>query len=192
MNQDALRKRYTYLWTGEALAAVAFSALLVWSIYLHGIWQQWIARTYSVLVIINILLQGVVWWRIKLHLLNTDDRHVSSPIRDAFAFCRRINWLLIGLFPVIVILASRLTHQSLVSLDTALGLLFLGGAVLEQINYYYVQLMYDSAYDWAYLRTHHRLRRGSIAKVLDASPEAKFGVGMAQAMDVEPPDYDRR
>lgn len=43
---------------------------------------------------------------------------------------------------------------------------FLGGAVLEQINYY-VQFMYDNPYDWAYLRRHRRLRRGSIAKALD-------------------------
>jgi hypothetical protein len=27
-------------------------------------------------------------------------------------------------------------------------------------------LMYDNPYDWAYLRTHRRLRQGSIAKAL--------------------------
>ena len=69
-----------------------------------------------------------------------------------------------------VLIATQLTQQPLASTDTWLGLLFLGGAVLEQINYYYVQLMYDSAYDWAYLRTHQRLRRGTIARALDPQP----------------------
>ncbi len=43
----------------------------------------------------------------------------------------------------------------------------MGGAVLEQINYYYYQLMYDNPYDWNYLRRERRLRRGSVAKVLE-------------------------
>lgn len=79
------------------------------------------------------------------------------------------QWTLIGGFPFVAVLATQITHQPLISLDTFLGAVFLVGAVLEQINYYYVQLMYDSAYDWSYLRTHRRLRRGSIAKALDAA-----------------------
>lgn len=169
MDTQALRKRYRYLWTGEALAASLFAALLLWSAYQDGVWQQWVARTYSTVVVILILIQGIVWWRSKLHLLDTNQRHLPTHVLDSFALWRRINWLLIGGFPFLVVIATRLMNQPLVSTDTLLGLLFLGGAVLEQINYYYVQLMYDSAYDWSYLRTHRRLRRGTIAKALDTS-----------------------
>jgi len=65
---------------------------------------------------------------------------------------------------------TQLTAQPLFSPDTWFGLLFLGGAVLEQIDDYYVRLMYDAAYDWAYLRQHQRLRRGTIARALDPRP----------------------
>ena len=154
MSKEALRRRYHYLWTGEALAAALFAAFLLWSIYQHGVWQQWIARIYSVGVVIAILVQGIVWWRLKLRMLNNNQRHMPVPALKSFQVWRRINWLLIGSFPLVVALAAQLTDQLSITTDTMFGLLFLGGAVLEQINYYYVQLMYDSSYDWAYLRTH--------------------------------------
>lgn len=166
MDQDALRRRYQSLWTGEAFSALLFLAFLVWFAYQDGVWQRWIARTYSVGVVILILLQGIVWWHVKLRLLQQPQRQMPTPILRLFRGWRRSNWILIGAYPLIVVIATQLTGQPLVSLDTWLGLLFLGGAVLEQINYYYVQLMYDSAYDWAYLRQHRRLRRGTIARAL--------------------------
>jgi hypothetical protein len=54
------------------------------------------------------------------------------------------------------------------------GLLFTGGALLEQINYYYTQLMYDNPYDWNYLRTHRRLRQGIIGKALAQEQEQRW------------------
>jgi hypothetical protein len=56
---------------------------------------------------------------------------------------------------------------ALSKVDVGLGLLFLLGGILEQINYYYYQLIYfDSIYNWRYLMQHKRLRIGSIAKML--------------------------
>ncbi len=168
MDRHALRKRYTYLWTGEAVAASLFAALLGWAIYRDGAWHNWIARSYSVGVVILILIQGIVWWRSKLHLLRINQRHLPRAVLRSFQRWRRINWILIGSFPAVVLVAPLITNQPRNSVDILYGALFLGGAVLEQINDYYIQLMYDSAYDWAYLRTHRRLRPGTIAKALDA------------------------
>lgn len=170
MDQDKLRRRYHVLWTGEAFSALLFVALLLWFADQDGVWQRWIARTYSVTVVILILLQGIVWWRVKLRLLQQHQRQIPANILRAFRRWRHVNWVLIGAYPLVVLIATQLTAQPLFSADTWFGLLFLGGAVLEQINYYYVQLMYDSAYDWAYLRTHQRLRRGTIARALDPRP----------------------
>ena len=170
MDQDKLRRRYQWLWTGEAVSAALFAAFLLWAADQDGVWQRWIARTYSVGVVILILVQGIVWWRVKLRLLQQNQRQIPASTLRAFRWWRRINWLFIGSFLLVVLIATQLTQQPLASTDTWLGLLFLGGAVLEQINYYYVQLMYDSAYDWAYLRTHQRLRRGTIARALDPQP----------------------
>jgi len=170
MDQDKLRRRYHTLWTGEAFSALLFVAFLLWFADQDGVWQRWIARTYSVGVVILILLQGIVWWRVKLRLLQQNQRPMPAAILRGFRWWRRVNWVLIGAYPLVVLIATQMTAQPLLSPDTWFGLLFLGGAVLEQINYYYVQLMYDSAYDWAYLRTHQRLRRGTIARALDPRP----------------------
>lgn len=167
MNKDMLRKRYRYLWTGEALAATVFIVFLLYSVYQDGVWQRWIARSYSLGVVILILLQGIVWWHLKGRLLTENQRRMPLSVLSSFLVCRYLNWILIGLFPLVVAITTQLTQQPRVSIDTVFGLLILAGAMLEQINYYYVQLMYDSAYDWAYLRTHRRLRRGTIAKALD-------------------------
>ena len=175
MNKEALRRRYTYLWTGEAVAASVGAALLLWFAAQDGMWQHWIARTYSAGVVILILGQGVVWWRWKLYILQRNQRHLPAPLLTLFEFWRRVNWLLISAFPLVVIIVPPLVGQPLGATDTWLGLLMLGGAVLEQVNYYYVQLMYDSTYDWTYLYTHRHLRRGTIARALDAHPEHKYG-----------------
>jgi hypothetical protein len=166
MKKDALRRHYHYLWTGEAVAAMLFVGLLLW--FADGRWQQWIARTYSLSIVILILIQGIVWWRLKLRLLRGNQHRMRLRIRASFRFWRRVNWWLIGGFPLVVLITTRLTNQPIISVDTLIGLLFLGGAMLEQINYYYYQLMYDSAEDWKYLRKYRRLRRGNIAKALDA------------------------
>lgn len=172
MDRIALQKRYQYLWTGEAVSATLFVAILLWSIWHDGVWQHWIVRTYSLGVVILILIQGVTWWRWKLRTLANNQRHIPPSVLVAFRRWRRINWWLIGAFPLVVVAAHRLTGQPLFSTDFGVGLLIWVGAILEQINYYSTQLMYDNAYDWAYLRTHRHLRRGTIAKEFDAQ-EAK-------------------
>jgi hypothetical protein len=167
MNKDALLRRYHYLWTGEAVSALLFATLLFWFASQDGAWQNWIARTYSLGVIILILIQGVIWWRLKIRLLKRKKHYMSSRILKSYRMWRLINWLLIGSFPLVVFIGTQITGQAANSFDTWLGLVFLGGAVLEQVNYYYYQLMYDLTYDWAYLRRYGRLRQGTIAKALD-------------------------
>ncbi len=78
----------------------------------------------------------------------------------------KANWLLIGLFPTVLWLKWWLTNSLWSSNDTWLGLLFIGGALLEQINYYYYQLMYDNRYDLTYLRRYRQLHQGNIGKAL--------------------------
>jgi hypothetical protein len=160
-----LARRYRYLWTGELFSAVMFPSLLLWFAARDGAWTNWVGRGYAVVVVSCILLQGVAWWRWKLRLLREGRRTMPLSVLAVYRRLRALNWLLIALFPVVLLLRWMLTGRAPTA-DTWLGLLFLGGAALEQINYYYVQLMYDNPYDWAYLRRHRRLRRGSIAKAL--------------------------
>lgn len=91
MTHDALRKRYTYLWTGETVAATLFAALLLWSVWNDGVWQHWVARGYSVGVVVVILAQGVAWWRLKLRLLQQNQHQIPLATLRIFQQWRRIN-----------------------------------------------------------------------------------------------------
>jgi|ADGO01.1.fsa_nt_gi hypothetical protein len=164
-----LARRYRILWAGELFSAVMFPVLMLWFAARDGAWSEWLSRGYAVAIVSWILLQGVAWWRWKLRLLREGRRTMPPQVLAVYRRLRSLNWLLIALFPLVPLLTWALTGRVPPVADIVLGLLFLGGAVLEQINYYYVQLMYDNPYDWAYLRRHRRLRRGSIAKALDSA-----------------------
>jgi hypothetical protein len=166
MDRHKLAKRYRSLWTGEAASILLFVTLFLYYALADGQWRNWIVRTYSLTVVIFILLQGVAWWMWKLRILKAGQRMMPTVILKRFALFRQANWFLICLFPLVFILKWLVTNSLWSTKDVWLGSLFLVGALLEQINYYYYQLMYDNRYDWAYLRQHRRLRRGSIGKAL--------------------------
>lgn len=166
MDTETLAKRYRYLWTGEAVSATLFIILLVASAVREGAWINWIARAYSVGVVVWILMQAVVFWRWKLRLLRQRQRTLPAQVVRRLRRFKHLNWILIGAFPLVVFAEWLLSGGRVSQADVGLGTLFLVGAILEQINYYYHQLMYDSRYDWRYLMLHRRLRIGSIAKVL--------------------------
>jgi hypothetical protein len=161
-----LARRYTTLWTGELFSAILFPLLLLWYAGRDAGWANWAGRGYAVTLVSFILIQGVVWWRWKLRVLRTDQRSMPSRVLAGYRRLRGLNWVLIALYPAVLLMVWALTRRPPPTADVWLGLLFLGEAVLEQINYYYVQLMYDNPYDWAELRRHLRLRTGSIAKAL--------------------------
>lgn len=169
MDKTALARRYTSLWTGEIISAAIFAALLLRSALRDEHWQHWLVRAYSVSVVIFILIQGTVWWRWKLHVLRQNQRTIPESVLRRYRMWRTVNWGLIACFPLVVFGATILADQPASSLDIGLGSLFWLGAILEQINYYYVQLMYNSRYDWHYLQTHRRLRTGTVAKALQTS-----------------------
>ncbi|MCK4470766.1 MAG: hypothetical protein KAW49_03170, partial [Anaerolineae bacterium] len=136
MERKVLARRYRYLWMGEATNILIFIVLFLYYALIDGKWSNWIARTYSLTVVIIILLQGVMWWRWKLCTLQAGQRIMPLRILIRFRRFKWVNWLLIGLFPVVLWLKWWLTDSFWSSNDTWLGLLFMGGAFLEQINYY--------------------------------------------------------
>ena len=173
MEPEALAKRYRSLWMGEAVSSVLFVGVFLSVALADGRWTHWIARSYALAVVVLILAQGVIWWRWKLRQLQAGQRTMPVEVLRKFRRYQRLNWLLIGAFPAVLALKWWVTGRFWPDEDTGFGLLFLGGALLEQINYYYYQLMYDSRYDWAYLRTHRRLRPGSIGKALAEQAAAR-------------------
>ena len=166
MDTAILARRYRYLWTGEAASATIFVILLIAGAAREGVWTNWIVRAYSIGVVVFILVQAVVFWRLKLRLLAQHQHDLPAEVVRRFHYFKHLNWILIGIFPLVVLVSWLVAGRSLNSADVWLGMLFLLGAILEQINYYYYQLVYGTRYDWRYLMLHKRLRSGSIAKVL--------------------------
>lgn len=166
IERSKLAKRYRSLWIGETVASCLFIVLFLRGVLADGDWRNWIVRGYALFLVLIILAQGVYWWRWKLRTLRAEQRTMPINILQRFALFKRLNWLLIGLFPLVLLVKWWLTSSFWLSADVWFGILFVGGAILEQINYYYYQLMYDNPYDWNYLRQHRMLRVGSIAKAL--------------------------
>lgn len=161
-----LARRYHFLWTGEAAAIILFSFLFVYYTRPGGHWSEWIVGTYGLAVCVAILVQGTVWWLYRLRLLRAGARGVQEPVANRFRRCKWLNWGLIGAFPLILVAKASVTGSIWSSSDTWWGFGFMAGALLEQVNYYYYQLMYDRRSDRARLRTERRLRRGPIGRYI--------------------------
>ncbi|GGP12818.1 hypothetical protein GCM10012278_62110 [Nonomuraea glycinis] len=106
-----------------------------------------------------LLIQGAAYWSAKLDQLRTRRPHPRGLA--AFAVARKLNPLLLT--------AGLLATGAAVLTDPGggvwPGLGFALFAVLEHVNYFYVQLMHDTAADLRRLRT-VGLRRSQLARDL--------------------------
>ncbi|MFI6800060.1 hypothetical protein [Streptosporangium canum] len=106
-----------------------------------------------------LLLEGAGYWSAKLRQITTRNRVL--PGAGAFLVARRGN--------VAVLVAGLLFIAWTVMIDPGAGswpgLGFGLFAVLEHVNYFHVQLMYDTAEDLRYLRS-RGLRRAHLARDL--------------------------
>lgn len=106
-----------------------------------------------------LMLEGAGYWFAKIRQITTHDK--SLPGAEAFVVARRGN---------VAVLAVGLlfTPWAVVNdpgAETWPGLGFGLFAVLEHVNYFHIQLMYDTAADLRYLRS-HGLRRAHLARDL--------------------------
>ena len=134
-----VRRRLWSLATGELVSVV----VLPWVAYgLIGLPLS-PANVLGTALALFILLQGSVYWLLKL-------RRPAAPAgMGVYAVLRRLN-------PVLLVLALPVLLVALVTGpfdEVVAGLVFWVLAVLEHINYFHTQLMYDNAADLQRLRT---------------------------------------
>jgi hypothetical protein len=94
-----------------------------------------------------ILLQGVAYWHLKRVQISTAAAFL--PWAPVFYHLKYINWMALGVASSTIIASDVFTTA--LGRDTLPGLAFLFLAVAEQINYFYVQLMYDNRNDLKWL-----------------------------------------
>lgn len=154
-------RRFRYLYTGEATAAIFFIALSVLVHYtyahllLYTTWSFW-----SAFLLLELLLaQGTYYWYYKYTSAKARTRIPSRILRNMRRY-QRINWVLMGstLFVIVIEIGRIPTATSIISAA------IYAFALLEYVNYFHVQLSYDNRADWQYLRQHQKLKVASLQR----------------------------
>ena len=164
-------KRLRYLWTWELFDSFFLPAVVV---FCARTLQQPIGlfAIYSAGLVTWILWQGAAYWRFKLRAVQTDSE-IGRQSLLWFQALKKVNWFLIGLLPVLLGGKGLMGTVFSSGFDLIAGLALYTLALLEQINYYHYQLMYDYPPDWRYLVEHKKLKRSSLNRALEKLGEKR-------------------
>lgn len=149
------QERLRYLRSREALAAVLLPAVIVWAWWNKGGDIAWGLRCAALVLFAAILLQGTLYWHLKLGQV-VHDRSLPAWFGALFSAFKWSNLAAIGGGVVL------LDRQAVSAADFKWTAALLAGAVLEQVNYYHYQLMYDTRETFSYLRRNRRLRKAAL------------------------------
>ncbi len=164
-DKRALIKRLRYLWTGELFNVLFLPAVAIFVARMLG-QAMGLFAIYSAALVVWLLLQGTAYWLLKLRAVKTDSDLERKHLRWFAAF-KRLNWALIALLPALLAIKALGGTPFRSSVDIVIGLGFYVLAVLEQVNYYHYQLMYDYRSDLRRLGREKRLKRSSLYRTLE-------------------------
>lgn len=166
MSQNILIKRLQYLWTGELVASLLVPGFFLWGEY-HSDKTIGILIIYGSFCLVLILWQGVAYWLLKLNAVRQghpiDPKHLKP-----FAVWKKVNWFILGLWLLFAVAHFYINGFGQPNYDLWGGVFLFLLALLEQINYYYYQLMYDYPKDWNILLRTRKLKEASLKRALDA------------------------
>lgn len=154
-----LSHRFNYLRGMEALAAVVLPIIFIldWRKSATGVhWPLGLSALFSVSYL---LMQGALYWQLKHRALSA-----SAPLPNYFerlfnAF-KASNLVLLG--GVALGFAAQIGGEGWnPQLAWPLGIFLF--AVLEHINYYHYQLMYDTSASVRYVLRNRRLRKAALS-----------------------------
>jgi len=161
---QSIQGRMKYLRTAEAFCAF-FLPLIFWLD-----WRKtegpvaWDLRIATTVMMSFILLQGALYWHLKLRSF-TLHQPLPAWFRHLYNTFKYINVLLIA--ALMLLIANR--YAAVTTEDLWWSGCVLALVVAEQINYFHYQLMYDTRGAFSYLRRHRRLREAALALDLKRS-----------------------
>lgn len=150
--------RMKYLRNAEAFCSVALPAVLCHAWRKAGDPIAWEMRCAVLVLVSYILLQGALYWHLKLQSV-TQRQPMPAYFQPLYRFFKYSNFLVIAAVAAFIAAMNAVTASTA---DLAWSYGLLGFAVLEQINYYHYQLMYDTRAAFAYLRRNRRLRKAAL------------------------------
>ena len=148
----------TYLRNAEAVCSFALPAIFYYDWQRSGDPVAWGMRGAALALISYILLQGVLYWHLKLQSV-VRRQPLPAYFQPVYRFFKYANFLAIAAVAAFIAATNDAT-ASTADLMWSYGLLAL--AVLEHINYFHYQLMYDTRAAFAYLRRNGRLRKAAL------------------------------
>lgn len=154
----ALQDRLKYMRWVEAASAFVLPLLFWNNWYQRSGHFAWELRIASLAVVSYILLQGALYWHLKIRSI---DARLPLPawFWPLFKGFKWSNVVAMGAV-LAALIAGCLGSAARVDLAWAWGLLAF--ALLEHINYYHYQLMYDTRAIFASLRQNGSLRRAAL------------------------------
>ncbi|WP_428909897.1 general stress protein [Niallia sp. Krafla_26] len=170
-----LEKRFFYLWTGESVSLILFMMLSFVvnraypSLKLYSLFSFWV----SFFLLEFLLVQGSMYWYAKWKRLKKENRS-ATPIGmvKILRILQKWNLGLIVVSPFIFIYDFFKWDSSLPIGGMILsGLIYLF-AILEYINYFHIQLSYDSRADLKHLLRTKRLKQASLNKDFERNLKA--------------------
>ncbi|MFP7486289.1 general stress protein [Priestia filamentosa] len=167
-----MEKRLSYLFTGETASIIMFpiiSAVWFWSypeMKMYTLLSFW----FSFFLLEFLLLQGSLYWRYKLKLLRKEDISVTpAQVIHRLKVMKKVNGGLFLISPLIFAIDFFIWSPKWLFQEVWYGVvvfIFLF-ALLEYINYFFVQLSYDNISDLRTLIKARKLKQACMRKDME-------------------------
>lgn len=164
-----IEKRLSYLYSGELFATISFIFVACYASYVYPTLRLYALFSFwtSFILLELLLLQGSMYWHAKLKRLRKENTSIT-PIKIVRQLhCLKLlnlTWIMISGVTFIIDLI-RWQHL-LPTAGFAIALFIYLFAILEYINYFHIQLSYDSISDIKNLLQSRRLKQSSMNKDL--------------------------
>lgn len=165
MSKRRLIKRLSWYYPTELFNVFLFTGIMIW-LLINFPFLEILSLLYGLLIMTVILFQGQYYWRVKLK--NLQGKSINQDVTLAyFRISKKFNLVLIALIPFALFIELYL-NSWVISNSILYGWAIFANifGILEYINYYHYQLMYDNVHDLKYLQINKKLKIASLKKDL--------------------------
>ncbi|WP_163243323.1 general stress protein [Bacillus aquiflavi] len=165
--KEMLEKRLLYLYSGELSSIIVFvfvSYLFNYAypnLQLYSLYSFWL----SFILLEWLLLQGTIYWYVKLKRLRNENTSIT-PIKIVRQLhCLKTLNIVMMITTIIAFIFDFIKwYPSLPLGGLSIALFIYIFAILEFINYFYIQLSYDNISDIKYLLKSKKLKKSCMNK----------------------------
>ncbi len=163
--KQKLLKRMQWLFQVEGMNVVMFLGVLLFLNATYGV-PHLLFLSYGLLLACFIFFQGAYYWWTKFSVLKKRPILQRKTLTRFHSF-KRQNIIGILLIPFALLLQWVISGYQFVGDNFLRWAAFVNGfAILEYINYYHKQLMYDNRQDIDYLLRNRKLKEAALKKDL--------------------------